>query len=54
MFCREKLERKIRDLEVERDELIAQLKQDIASLRQRLNLCSTSKAELEKEIASLR
>ncbi|GBN05880.1 Centrosomal protein [Araneus ventricosus] len=51
---KEKLERKIRDLEAERDDLISQLKQDIAALKQRLNLCSASKAELEKEVVSLR
>ncbi|CAL1292262.1 unnamed protein product [Larinioides sclopetarius] len=51
---KEKLERKIRDLEAERDDLISQLQQDIAALKQRLNLCSASKAELEKEVVSLR
>ncbi|GIY36222.1 centrosomal protein [Caerostris darwini] len=51
---KEKLERKIKDIENESDELISHLKQDIITLKQKLNHCSTSKAELEKEILALK
>ncbi|GFQ84460.1 centrosomal protein [Trichonephila clavata] len=51
---KDKIERKMKEILTEKDDLISHLKQEILSLKQKLSICSTSKAELEKEILSLR
>ncbi|GFV11017.1 hypothetical protein TNCV_2717621, partial [Trichonephila clavipes] len=51
---KDKIEHKMKEILTEKDDLISHLKQEILSLKQKLSICSTSKAELEKEILTLR
>ncbi|GFS69490.1 centrosomal protein [Nephila pilipes] len=51
---KDRLERKMKEIITEREDLVSQLKQEILTLKQKLNICSTSKAELEKEMLTLR